>query len=428
MRISVWDFAGHREFHALHDFMFPSGDNAATLFALVCSPIESPVENRAGQVKKHHRLKEELLYWLKFIASNSKPSSLKPSVVVVMTNKDRLGSSLKRNVDLWVSGAQDMTRELAAEFADLLTVWPEPFLVNALVKEDAAMRKWMSEVEKSLESTVRGLAKEPAICSEVVRALGASGTKSPIISVAEFASVCLSLAKAQAGLSGVEMFSSTGDKGWRAVAAFLHNSGEVIYHDKLGFILHNVRWFGHGVLGHLIDLFSEGSSSGQAFIRDFFACCSGSKTRSGGAGSKDYLPKNAFISRKSLDRLLHKALESVPGMDPDSVQPGQLIELMLLLDLCYEQKPGDSETGYLLPAIFDDEDFKAANGKRPTKWRRWKSSSLERVAAGRRLECADPQRTFLTDGFFPRVQVSASHHVCMFQVSTTTVLKYIASR
>lgn len=113
MRIFAWDFAGHRQFHALYDFMFPSGTNAATIFVFTYSPFNRSAAGALSaatspKLKKHERFHEELLYWLRFVASSANSSSIKPQVVVVVTNKDKVSAQLQGNMyEGWKSGIVD---------------------------------------------------------------------------------------------------------------------------------------------------------------------------------------------------------------------------------------------------------------------------------------------------------------------------------
>eukprot|EP00246_Nothoceros_aenigmaticus_P017731 TRINITY_DN888_c0_g1_i12.p1 TRINITY_DN888_c0_g1~~TRINITY_DN888_c0_g1_i12.p1 ORF type:complete len:457 (+),score=56.98 TRINITY_DN888_c0_g1_i12:863-2233(+) len=79
---------------------------------------------------------------------------------------------------------------------------------------------------------------------------------------------------------------------------------------------------------------------------------------------------------------------------------------MLLLNLCYEKETGEPKSGYFVPAVF--YNAQAAEDKRPLEWRQPAHSNS--IFAGRRLQPDDSKRTFLTDGFFPLVQVELHNY------------------
>ncbi|KAJ7516750.1 hypothetical protein O6H91_22G069200 [Diphasiastrum complanatum] len=65
--MTLWDLAGQKEFHAFHDLVVPnlSGGGSSSLFLLVCNPFDNSMN-----VKPNEDIKNELQYWLQFIASN----------------------------------------------------------------------------------------------------------------------------------------------------------------------------------------------------------------------------------------------------------------------------------------------------------------------------------------------------------------------
>lgn len=69
--------------------------------------------------------------------------------------------------------------------------------------------------------------------------------------------------------------------------------------------------------------------------------------------------------------------------------------MMLKLELCYEQDPSDPNSLLLIPSILEE-----GRGKP----QRWQLNTTNCLYAGRHLECDDSSHTFLTPGFFPRLQ------------------------
>uniref|UniRef100_A0A0V0GQK1 Putative ovule protein n=1 Tax=Solanum chacoense TaxID=4108 RepID=A0A0V0GQK1_SOLCH len=70
--ISIWNLAGQQEFYALHDLMFP-GHGRASIFLIISSLFRKP-NNR--EQKTPDEVEEDLQYWLRFIVSNFKKSTL----------------------------------------------------------------------------------------------------------------------------------------------------------------------------------------------------------------------------------------------------------------------------------------------------------------------------------------------------------------
>lgn len=287
---------------------------------------------------------------------------------------------------------------MSSHFSDILTLRPEPLIVNTRGKEDAAdIRNWMRQNERDLAATLSALEHVPAVCDEIGRAM--SRPKAcPIISRAEFRNICAAVMQDDTSRWLLKQ------RGYaEAVCAYLHHSGEIIYDKDLNFIVRNPKWFGHGVLGHLIDLFSPSPHARRS--HSIFRAASKAKNV---VSKKEYHPRNGFMSKKSLIALLQVASRSVPGLDSqcEPLLTDDLIKLMLRFHLCCEQRPGALDTGYFIPATFDDEGLAATNGMRCWEWRTALNVDTDSFV-GKRLECADRRRTFLTDGFFPRVQVSS---------------------
>ena len=69
-KINIWDLAGQEEYHVFHDFMIPNLSpqaESACSFFLLCNPFQKTSENE----KPINEIKEELSYWLRFIATNT---------------------------------------------------------------------------------------------------------------------------------------------------------------------------------------------------------------------------------------------------------------------------------------------------------------------------------------------------------------------
>ncbi len=103
------------------------------------------------------------------------------------------------------------------------------------------------------------------------------------------------------------------------------------------------------------------------------------------------------------------------------LQPNDLMRLMLNLDICYERDPGNLDAGIYIPTILDanfsiTEREHILEGSHELTWPPSQEQNPKWVFLGRRLECKDHIRTFLTPGFFPRLQVRHQHGCTLFKI------------
>jgi hypothetical protein len=105
-----------------------------------------------------------------------------------------------------------------------------------------------------------------------------------------------------------------------------------------------------------------------------------------------------------------KAIRNTPSKGGIHLRANDLMRLMLNLDICYERDHGNLDAGIYIPTILDanfsiTEREKIVEGSRQMTWPPSQEQNPKWVFLGRRLECKDRIRTFLTPGFFPRLQV-----------------------
>jgi hypothetical protein len=100
---------GQEEYHAFHDdFMLPNLSNTGnpSSFLLVCSPFRSV---HRDEMKQSEGIYQELEYWLRFIASNTRKSiSFKPKVNVVFTHADKVAG-----LAAWAKGSHTIANEVS---------------------------------------------------------------------------------------------------------------------------------------------------------------------------------------------------------------------------------------------------------------------------------------------------------------------------
>ncbi|BBN08086.1 hypothetical protein MPTK1_4g08770 [Marchantia polymorpha subsp. ruderalis] len=439
-RISVWDFAGLKEYYALHDYLFPSFKNSCFLY--VCSlrfpPWEVPRTGpgwlrRPGSIKSKEAIREELLYWLRFIASNSKTlpaadgrSGPLPRVILVLTNKDQVHPI---NLNQTARSAREVVHEMKERFKDVVVVQEEVEIVAAHSGED--VQRLFSVAEENLEQLLE-LSTEYAVCEEVRRVLeDCSVRKSkPVLAMAEFDRLCEK--ELQPNMDPIEYKAAKLDttEGRVSVLTYLDYVGEIIYTPSLDLIVVNPRWFGMGVLGSLIDAF-RGSrlkpSDWQGVI--------GALGSFLGSREQTFHHNHGFVREKDFKDIT-KNLEQ-------HIDPEVLVQLMTELELCFKVDDTDvEETGVsgdisqtsesvsaatpllgvmhgeqpreehekpkssllFIPAVFDDDE--APEDGRKLEWNPLLDQSGQHFQyVGRRLECENKILTFLTPGFFPRLQV-----------------------
>ncbi|XP_019098575.1 PREDICTED: protein TORNADO 1-like, partial [Camelina sativa] len=149
----------------------------------------------------------------------------------------------------------------------------------------------------------------------------------------------------------------------RAIATCLHQTGEVIYFDELGFLILDYEWFCGEVLAQLIKLDVRKQNTGE---------------------------RNGFVSRKELEKMLRSSLQSpIPGMTSKVLEhfdACDLVKMMKKVELCYEQDPSSPDTSLLVPSILEE-------GRGKTQ--KWQINTHDCVYSGRHLQCDDSSRMFL---------------------------------
>ena len=83
--ITIWDMAGQDDYHSFHDLVIPNitgNSGSSCSFLLVCNPFQFGTRH----LNNVQVIGDDLLYWLRFIASNSRISTTyKPHVIIVLT-------------------------------------------------------------------------------------------------------------------------------------------------------------------------------------------------------------------------------------------------------------------------------------------------------------------------------------------------------
>ncbi len=376
IRWSIWDMGGQEEFHGFHYFMLPdlSDTGNPSLFLLVCSPYVLRDEGSPSKekLKLPIDIQKELEYWLRFIASKSRRTiSSKPKVIVVLTHSDKVPGL--------VALAQESVTSLKEQFAELLDVWSEPIAVAGFSTESAS--NVASVIEDNIVTLLKSLPPVYKVCSDVRSALKGwmvRNPKCPMMNWETFSDLCQETDLP--GLVKVNAEGSMVEARRKAVATSMHDSGDVIYFEDLDFLVVDLDWFCHRVMGHLIKLSDDRSKLATATNPDGFT-------------SRAYLENILVDSLKSSRELGY-------GGSALDVTPENLVHLMLRLELCFEDTTRSHGVGKLfIPTILDV-------GQAAGSWN-WSpnNQNMSSTYFGRRLQCDDPICTFIPQGFFCRLQV-----------------------
>jgi hypothetical protein len=346
-----------------------------SLFLLVCSPYVLKDEGfpSKAKLKQPIEIRKELEYWLRFIASKSRSTiSFKPKVIVVLTHSDK--------DDGFVARAQDTITSLEKQFAEWVDVISKPIAVDGFSTQSASIVA--SFIQANITNVLERLPPVFKVCIEVQSALKhwmTKNPKTPMMNWKTFSDLCQ-----QTHLSGLVRVSaneSMVEERRKAVATSMHNSGDIIYFEDLDFLVVNLDWFCHRVMGHLIKISDDHAKLSSA------------------------IDSNGFTSRAYLEKVLNDSLKSSHDLGYHRmslyITAHNLVELMLRLELCFERTIGSNDDHKLfIPTILDIDQ-----GQNSWKWSQHSSSSTS-IYFGRRLQCDDQKCTFIPRGFFCQLQVS----------------------
>jgi hypothetical protein len=168
----------------------------------------------------------------------------------------------------------------------------------------------------------------------------------------------------------------------------LHDAGEIIYFKNEDFVVLNLNWFCHKVMGHLIKLRGHVESKNLA----------------------ETFP-NGFGEMEHLQILLTSSLKDVVKMvDLNNNEIlNYLVRLMVKMDFAYEVITAGESNSQSVKRLFIPTtlqfDESVAKGEQRLKWTAEFSFDARIIYIGQRLQCGDQDHTTLTPGFFPRIQV-----------------------
>ncbi|KAL6894097.1 hypothetical protein ACP4OV_008195 [Aristida adscensionis] len=363
-KLTICNIGGHDESFAFDDFMFVV-HGGPCFFMIVSSLVLKPANRYPKNIDEIER---ELIYWLKFLVSNSRrvSQSFIPCVTIVFTHYDKV-SHLPERLEPIATAVQRI-REYFQSYAE---IYPTVFAVDG--RSLVSVSKLTHHMRMTTKTILQQVPQVYSVCNDLVKILYDWRLKNnkAVIRWSDFREICqlnipaLRLRSRRDNVEKVDMRR-------RAIAKSLHKLGEIIFFEVLGLLIVDCEWFYRDIIGQLATLKSV-------------------KTEN-----------NGFVRKQDLEKILQEKLcNQIPGTNwiagaaGASFQGYDIVNMLLELELCYEQDPGNPKTLLLVPAIL--EEIKEGTQK-------WYLAMPDCRYAGRRLECKDTH-LFLTTEFFSRLQV-----------------------
>ncbi|KAJ1701555.1 hypothetical protein LUZ63_001334 [Rhynchospora breviuscula] len=381
-KVSIWNLSGKIENLALYNLLFPQHGNQNTFFLLVSSFTRSPADKYP---KSSEEIEEELLHWLKSIcSSNSKRSdqtqSILPHVVIVLTHTDMISQQPEG-----LHPIASVIQNLREEFKSYIEIYPTVFTVDA--RSSASVSRLARHLRKTTKTVLERNPLIYQVCNDLVNLLyewRSRNSNKPVMKWNEYCELCqikIPALRIRSRLDNMEKVNNQRSE----VAKSLHQLGEIIFFEDLGFLVLDCECFCSDVLDQIMNLASK-LNTAERRLRD------------------------GFISRKEMEKIIQERLQRPNQITISTLELGassklvshcleanDLINVMLKLELGYEKEPGDPMTLLLVPAILEQG---AADNQ---SWDMMPSS--ECVYVGRHLECEEPRHVCFTSDFFPRLQV-----------------------
>jgi GTPase SAR1 family protein len=381
MKVSIWDLAGQEEYHAFHDMMLPnlSTQGNVCYFLLVCNPF---LWDQSRRPKTPQELEDEFSYWLRFISSNTKRSSnFAPQVTIVLTNNDKKYIHQKF--------VHNYVQKLKARFVDFINLSSNTHSINAHSFREA--KQVLKDVTTTCKNVLEKLPKVYETCLHVQLGICQwikEHPNQPIVSMQIFEREIFAKNASQLQVVPPQLVEPELEKPHIAIAMFLHDAREIIYFKNEDFVVLNLNWFCHKVMGHLIKL--RGHVENANLAKTF---------------------PNDFREMEHLEILLGSSLKDVPnfvGLKKDEIL-NYLVRLMVKMDFAYEVITTGKSNSQNVKRLFVHTtlqfDQSVAKGERRLKWTTEFPSNAKIIYIGQRLQCGDQVHTTLTPGFFPRIQV-----------------------
>ncbi|KAG0575577.1 hypothetical protein KC19_5G014000 [Ceratodon purpureus] len=362
--ISIWDMAGQTDYHSFHDLVVPnlSADGSCSLFLLTCNPLQ----RHSFQKRNISDIKEEVKYWLRFIASNTRRSSAyRPHVSIVMTHFDHWNTQAA-----FASRIEDVVVELKLEFQEVLDFDPKREIFKVYGEDITHARGVFDFIKVHMKKLLDRLPKTIKACSEVQHLLAEwnkdilkdpEASKLPILKWDEFSEkICKQVEDLQ------DANKVLAQRKQEFVAISLNDGGHIMYHEEGKFVISNPHWFCHDIMGEFLN-------------------------RCANVDSKlEMVSSHGMISIEHVKRILS---DFIGGQGHEEFLEA-IVDMMIKLHMCYKQ----DDKKIMIPSTLRDRSERL-NWPTPQK-----AAKLNYV--GRRFSCKDVKRTMLSPGFFPRLQAS----------------------
>ncbi|KAG0587070.1 hypothetical protein KC19_2G138800 [Ceratodon purpureus] len=410
-KLSFWDFGGQVDYHFLHDLFIPSNCEGGGSFVLLCSLVAKKDEKvifkdgRKKEIafKSEDAIKEELVYWLRFILSNSKMSvKFKPFITLVFTHID---FAPKEHVASVKNSVGDIVEALWIKFGNSFQISFDPgwsFI-------DARSKESVKPLFQGLADNARKMLQDGPmvyqVCVEVEKILmqwNEDNPQRPLIKMSEFEELFK-----KSPMSIQVKKENKVQELCKAVALALHDSGNVIYFENLNFVVIRPNWFCHDIMGRILSL--------DAMSATLY-------------NGKPMADENGFIKMEVLEQILDGSYDDGSirkrEREVERILVEDLIQVMKEMNLCYEVAAENRRYngGLFIPATLRNKAELGMEKDKKIKWQVQASCSDPPICyLGYRLECEDQEQTVLTQGFFPRVQVEFMKR---FQSNANCVVKH----
>jgi hypothetical protein len=292
---------------------------------------------------------------------------------VVLTHADKIGGLNVR--------AKGVVADLRSKFTEVVDVSLETFVVNS--HSSSSSRVLVQSIQNNVQDLLNALPPVYQVCTTMKLALKdwmSQHPNNPLMSQDTFSKLCQKLPDlAIVDQNAIKLILKSIEDRRKVVAKWLHMSGDILFFEDLDFIVVDVQWFCHQVMGHLIKL-----SHDQMHVTSH---------------SSAFTNENGFTTKDYFQDILDASVKVLRKGKLQNVQTEYLIQLMLKLELCFEKTRGYLDDGLFIPTTLTNQGIKG-------EWD-WPSSnnSSKMIYFGRRLECDDEECAFIPPGFFCRLQV-----------------------
>ncbi|KAG0599440.1 hypothetical protein M758_12G152000 [Ceratodon purpureus] len=392
-KFSFWDFGGQVDYHFLHDLFIPSGCESGGSFVILCSLVAKEGgmvifkdgRKKIATFKGPDAIEEELVYWLRFIVSNSKISEkFKPFIALVFTHLDFASKGEIASIKKSVEDIVELKVKLKFGSSIQISFGPGWSFIDARSKESVKplLQGLADNAHKMLEDGPRVY----RVCVEVDEILmqwNKDNPQRPLITMSEFEDLCKRSPSIRSKIQKQVQDMC------KAIALALHDSGNVIYFENLNFVVVRPNWFCHDIMGRILSL---DAMSTTLYKR------------------KPVADENGFVKTELLKQILDGTYHdgSILTKEKEVELVEDLVQVMKEMNLCYEVAAQDIryDGGLFIPATLRNKAELGMDEDKMIKWQVEPSCSDPLLCyLGYRLECEDEERTVLTQGFFPRLQV-----------------------